>query len=210
MISKEEKEKLLRLKEFNSILSEFSPNSFYSIKNYDTSITTSNVLQTMPNLERSEENEYETSSSPLVVNFENLIFYFKTRRFNKCFELMRFYLENLLRRIDPDTKNFSYIKDKLQKMFFNRVINYSIYYASLKISDILDEYLSNDFIKSNKIETKNEISYHIIHKNIKIQQIREALQSCIKHYINCLISYDHKKFSYLSEEYQGKYFKFLE
>jgi hypothetical protein len=151
MITNQQKTALLKTKTQNQFLSEFSPDNFYSFKEFNPKLTNNNKVQKMNNLQRNFENEITNYhySKKFDFNLNIITDYLRNENYVKCFELIRFYFETTFNNIEKNSvykskynnnnNNNSSLLTKINNLFSDDIITYPVYYLSLKIIEIIDK-----------------------------------------------------------------------
>lgn len=178
-IDKFTKTKLINTTHNNEILSQYFPREFYS-NNY----TKYNLITKSSNLSRDFESCSMNQNKEIQIELTKIKFFYDSKNYEKGFELIKFYLKNIYIYINNNSfGKYSYstkkinnenlnscleLKNKIQILYENQIIIYSVYYNSLKLVELLEDSMENlytqkDYINSEKtfkrisqIENKSE------------------------------------------------------
>lgn len=199
MLTNNDKNKLLNTKMSYQYLSGFFPSEFYSINNYNPSLTKFNRLQKMDNLNRCLENQYVFSDE---INFDlkPILIYCKLTSYRRCFELFKFHLENvmIISDLKMKYKNQKSIVNKVKFLFYDKSITYTVYYYALKMLEILSKY-ENYYLNEKTASNLYCSNVEIIYTEQKINKMEKAVKDDIillsENLIELLNSLDSEKYS---------------
>jgi len=120
--------------------------SFYG--SYDPKINLNNQIWKTDNLSRNFENSISISKA-VDFKMDEMLKYYESQSFHKLFDLGEFYLNTLVHEIIKHNKleniftdsdrNISTLLSKIEKLYNQNKINFSVYYHSLKALENLKE-----------------------------------------------------------------------
>lgn len=213
MINNDYKSHLLKLKQLNSVSSEFFYDDFHSIKNFNPNLSRQNLVSSTNNLNRISEKNFVFQNS-INFNIDDILRNIISCNFKICFEYFLFNLKNILITLEAkgSKKYFSnisskqsneheYLKNIIKEMFYYKEISYGIYYHSMKILEIIQLYSPFYLINKSKDEKiiygNSEITYNIKvveYKNDKSRNVTGNMKSILDNFCDLFFLVDKNEY----------------
>jgi hypothetical protein len=153
------KSKLLKIKESNTILSQFFPDQIYSIKNFDSKITKINSLNKLPNISRENEGKY-VSDGYIFFDTKFCVKLLNDYKYKEYCEYLKFHVNNLLILILKDINtNLNSPVDLVKYLFNQNKINYSSFSNFLSIFEVIFLYTESYYKLNSKVNIPNQSIY---------------------------------------------------
>ncbi len=169
-------EEMVESMHMNKILFELFPKQSSQIKDYNLNLTKENIINRLPNLNRSSENIYFSDCFPnFCFSLEDYKKLLKLNKVNLINSLMENNLENIIsfiekeKKIDNDkfkcksTLNYEELNKRIKNLYNGNSISYQTFYNLMKIYEYLDSKV-NLYKKTKK---ENELIFHETEKFYK-------------------------------------------
>jgi hypothetical protein len=153
------KTKLLKLKESNTLLSQFYPEQIYSIKNFDLNITKINSIEKLPNISRENEGKF-ISDSLIFFDTSYCVNLLKDYKYKEFSIYLKSQLTSLLTFISKDRNSSLNNPLELVKYLFRiGKINYSSFSNFLSIFEIIFLYTESYYKITSRVNNSNGSTY---------------------------------------------------